>query len=340
MTEIPTHTVSTALTRVLLRQVARGGQDPDALCARAGVKRELLEDPEARLTGEQFEAIWSVAVRAADDPSFGLGFARELANAWPGGNILFSMMMNCPTVGQAMERFLRYHDIMADAIRPRMRVHGAQAQIWWDYFGPDFSMPADLGLTLLCLYVAMLRRLTDGALTLEQVRLSGPRPAEVGPLERVFRAPLTFGQERDELVAHRDFLERPIFLADPELLETLEQLAQKLLDRLFGTSALSNQVGVLLGKRLARGEAIGVELVARQLSMSVRSLQGKLKAEGSSYQQLLDEVRHKLALSYLKRPETSICDVAFMLGYSDQSAFNHAFKRWTGATPRAFRGKA
>jgi AraC-like DNA-binding protein len=337
MTEIPTHTVSTALSRVLLRHVARGGQEPDALCARAGVPRQLLEDPEARLSGEQFEAIWSAAVQAADDPHFGLGFARELASAWPGGNILFSMMMNCPTVGQAMDRFLRYHDIMADAIRPRMRVQGAQAQIGWDYFGPDFVMPADLGLTLLCLYVAMLRRLTDGELTLEQVRLSGPQPSELGPLERVFRAPLAFGQARDELVASRDFLERPIFLADPELLETLEQLAQRQLERLFGANALANQVGVLLGKRLARGEAISVERVARELSMSVRSLQSKLKAEGSSYQRLLDEVRHKLALSYLKRPGTSICDVAFMLGYSDQSAFNHAFKRWTGATPRAFR---
>lgn len=153
----------------------------------------------------------------------------------------------------------------------------------------------------------------------------------------MFCAPLVFAQRRCELVLDPGFLELPIFLADPGMRQALEQHAQQLLDRLFSSRVLSNRVAMLLGRWITRGEPLGVDLVARHLGMSTRSLQGKRKAEGGSYQKLFDTVREKLALAYLKKPDTAVCEVAFLLGYSDQSAFNHAFKRWTGKSPQQFR---
>jgi AraC-like DNA-binding protein len=331
------HTVSTDLTRVLLRYFSKAGTEPSLICDRAKIDPQVALDPEARITGAQFESIWNVAVQEAGDENFGLHFARELASSWPGGNILFNIMMNCSTVGDAIEKFLRYHDIMADAIRPKMNVDNDLVHFSWEYFGPEFKLPSKLGETLLCLYLHMLRRVTDDNLDLVEVRVTSPRPMDPELYKKIFGTRLLFEQPKDELIVKKEFLDLPIFLADPGLLQALEQFAQGLLKQLFAKNELSNKVGILLGKLLVRGEKTGVEIVAKRLAMSVRSLQGKLKEEGTSYQQMLDEVRKRVAISYLKKPDVSIFEVAFLLGYSDQSAFNHAFKRWTGRTPREFR---
>ena len=116
----------------------------------------------------------------------------------------------------------------------------------------------------------------------------------------------------------------------------MEQFAQKLLDRLYVSDVWSDKVVRLLGQLLVRGEDISIENVAKNLAMSVRNLQIKLKDEGASYRRLLDAVRKEIALSYLKENEVSVCDIAFLLGFSEQSAFNHAFKRWTGINPRQY----
>jgi len=92
----------------------------------------------------------------------------------------------------------------------------------------------------------------------------------------------------------------------------------------------------LIGKMLSRGEKPMLDAVARELAVSTRHLQNKLKEEGSTYRAILDQLRKEIALEYLSKPEVTIYDVAFLLGFSEQSAFNHAFKRWTGSIPTEY----
>jgi AraC-like DNA-binding protein len=96
----------------------------------------------------------------------------------------------------------------------------------------------------------------------------------------------------------------------------------------------------LIGSLLVRGEKNSIEIIASSLGMSPRNLQFKLKEEKTTYQNLLGAVRKEIALSYLREKEATICDIAFLLGFSEQSAFNHAFKRWTGFTPREYLRKS
>ena len=85
------------------------------------------------------------------------------------------------------------------------------------------------------------------------------------------------------------------------------------------------------------GEVPSIEALAHNLAISIRHLQRELQAKGTSYQQLLDATRKELALRYLKKPNVTVHDVAFLLGFSEPSAFHRAFKRWTGQTPRTYR---
>ena len=132
-------------------------------------------------------------------------------------------------------------------------------------------------------------------------------------------------------------LDQPIFLADPTVLTALEQLADRRMQELFSEKTLSMEVGRLINKTLLTGKETSLDVIAKGLALSPRNLQLKLKAEGVSYQIILDALRKEIALDYLREPDASNADLAFLLGYSDQSAFNHAFKRWTGKTPRQYK---
>ena len=114
--------VSINLIRILLKYLTKCGIDYDAPCKDAGIDALILNDHEARISTQQFDIIWKEAVKKADDINFGLHFGREIANSYLGGNILFSMMTNSATVGNALEIFCRYHTLMEDSILPKMKV--------------------------------------------------------------------------------------------------------------------------------------------------------------------------------------------------------------------------
>jgi AraC-like DNA-binding protein len=147
---------------------------------------------------------------------------------------------------------------------------------------------------------------------------------------------VVFGWLENELVFDRQDLSLPVFLANPELLDVLERYAQRLLERLHTPDTWAGRVTQSLGRILVQGERPSLNAVAFHLAVSTRHLQGQLQAEGTTYRSLLDQVRKELALDYLKRPDMTMCDIAFLLGFSEQSAFTHAFKRWTGSSPTEY----
>ena len=163
---------------------------------------------------------------------------------------IFNMMMNCSNVGEALERLVKYHDIVADAIRPNMDINSAGVCIFWEYFGPALKMPDQLGEALLALYTKMLRRLTDAQLVLLEIRFTSSAPDNLDLYNKIFKAPLKFGKAENELLLDIKCLDQPIFLADPTVLTALEQLADRRMQELFSEKTLSMEVGRLINKTL------------------------------------------------------------------------------------------
>jgi AraC-like DNA-binding protein len=182
-----------------------------------------------------------------------------------------------------------------------------------------------------------LRRLSENRIDPVEVRFAHPEPADATEHERVFRSPLLFRQPGNQMIIRKEDLALPIFLASPDLLEALERFADERVQDLYQRDTWADRVTHSIGQMLSRGERPGIEAAAQGLAVSTRHLQSRLKAEGVSYQQLLDRIRQEMALRYLRKPEVTICDIAFLLGFSEQSAFNHAFKKWTGKTPGEYR---
>ena len=117
-----------------------------------------------------------------------------------------------------------------------------------------------------------------------------------------------------------------------------EQYAAKIAHKISSHSEWKDRVIAYMSREIVQGRKTDIITVAKEFAVSSRNLQAKLRKEGTTFRDCLDQVKKQIALDYLARPDSNLVDVAFLLGYSEQSSFNHAFKRWTGASPGNYLG--
>ena len=172
-----------------------------------------------------------------------------------------------------------------------------------------------------------------GAMSLLQAaHFTHPEPPYRAEYERVFQAPLVFGCDRNALLLDAAWLQLKVALVTRNVFGILSAHAEALLRSLEASQTLRGQVERLLMPILHTGE-VRVSDIARRLGTSRQTLYRRLKAEGTSYEQVLDELRHRVALPYLDGRKVSVNETADQVGCSEPAAFSRAFKRWTGSSP-------
>lgn len=204
------------------------------------------------------------------------------------------------------------------------------------------SMPAEVGLVprhaaefILAAMLIAARKATAADFAPLEVRFRHAQPENLTEHRRIFRAPLRFAQPANQLVISRALLDRPLIKSDPGLSAMLDRCLRAALERIPPVTTLSGRVRHLLAIDLTGN--VGVESVAQKLHMSRRTLHRQLADEGTSFRQLLDDLRRELATRYLSEPRMATATVAFLVGFSEPSAFHRAFKRWYGTTPAEYR---
>lgn len=298
----------------------------------------LLKHPSARIPVNQYQTLWKKIVDKSKDKYFGLHFG-ESTNDFCRGNVMCAVMMNCPDIGVAIQKFIRYHSILSDLIIPKLIEDGDYAYFTWDNNIPDLTLDHHQNESNIIMLNSVLQCLSRATIDIIKIRFSHKQPDDITEHERIFNASLVFGCNRNEIIFKRDDLFKKIFLANPELLNANEKFVVELLNRLSEKKSGSDKVIRLLSNSLVSGTSLDIESVAHELASSTRKLQQKLKEEGNSYQKLYDQVRKEIALIHINKPDVSFYDVAFLLGFSEQSSFNHAFKRWTGSNPKEYKKK-
>lgn len=328
------------IVRILVKFMAQNGINLADPLEKAKIDSLMLNDAETRISTHRFYIIWKAVIQQKSFANMGLCLGHEIAGAYIKGNILFGMMANAGTLGKAIEIFCKYHLLSEDAFLPQKKIENDLACFSWETASHHFHFTRPIAEALLCAYVTILQTITDDNLKLLEVRFQHDKPLDIQEHEAVFKAPLRFNQQKNEIVIQKKFLDLSIFLSDPTLFQTLEQLAQTLLDQLYDSNIWTGKVLKLVGVAVARGERINIDSIASNLAVSPRNLQNKLTAENTTFQKILDQTRKEIALTYLYQKKTSLCDIALLLGFSEQSAFNHAFRRWTGSTPGQYRNSS
>ena len=168
-----------------------------------------------------------------------------------------------------------------------------------------------------------------------KIEYQWPKPSKHATYEEVFNVPIAYGQKETAIVFHKDQLEKPVITGDYEMLRVLVELANKKIASKGHSgfyNIVKNSVLNMIGPQFPT-----LEEVASNLNLGARTLQRKLKSEGYTFKNILENLRKEFALAYLRREDLSINQIAYMLNYSDGSTFIRSFKRWTGSTPLNYR---
>ena len=322
----PRASISTVLVRPLAAALA-----PDAVGAfydATDLTPQMLTDADARVSPAQFCVAWAEATRLSRDPTLAL----RIAEATPPGafGIVEYVCRSAPTLGAALEQWIRYLGILDDAVEVALvEEHGVAAlRVVLESEAPA---PASHELCF-ALVVRHARAMIDEDLRIEEVRFTHHATETQAARHRAFfRAPVRFGAEHTELVFGAGSLATRLSTADPNLLAILLPAAEEKHAQKTAHPPLTDQVRRALRAALTSDDA-QLEAIAARLGMTGRTLQRRLKDEGTSFQTVRDGMRRELADRYLGEG-MSFAEISFLLGFSEPSAFFRAFKRWTGLTP-------
>lgn len=319
---------------VLAAAVARG-LSPSMLLAEVGLEPQALLAPEGRVPALIALRLWHVAAELCADPSFGITAAEHIQSGSYGA--LGYAMHSSATLGEGLRRLVTFFRLVNQRATLVLLEEGDTARI--RFLVEEDVPPEVVRHPVECTLSAVLRftrKLTGERVSPLSVSFQHSAPADLSVHNRAFGDTLAFGQPHSELALSRRVLALPQRGADPSMAELMERHLRRLLQELPPEETFLVRVRGVLLEELRRGEP-SLEILSERLRLSKRTLQRRLKQEGTSLQQLLDEVRRELALRHLGESKESIAEVAFLLGFSEVSAFHRAFKRWTGSTPGEYR---
>lgn len=316
--------------------MADRGLDGHALFARAGVDTVLFDHPDKRVPFALLLNAWHLAMAEANDPTLGLFGIEHFHPAIYGS--LASIILTSPTLGDVAAQLVRFQAIPEDATHAEMSRDGDDVvlRIASPHFSDQLIRPViEYALAEV---IGMARFLTDrqhhDEIGFQSVRFRHrPAVAAAHYAARLGVEP-AFEQPCNEVRFSARLLALPTACPDPELF-------QGLLERLIARHALPDdqlvqQVEQFVMAALPRGVP-RISQLAADMHLTVRTLQRRLQQAGWGYAELLDDIRQRLARQLLRRDEVSITEVAFLLGFSEASAFHKAFHRWQGVSPGEWR---
>jgi AraC-like DNA-binding protein len=325
---------NTAATRVL-KELTEAGIASEPLLAEAGLHRRLLNRKGGWVPYENYARLLDVAAREFDDPYYGIDLAGRIDPHDYGA--LAYIGLASETLEDALLNLERYLSVQTEAWtinllmesrtaivqsrRPTVTdftryIHASEAAVASLVFAYQFF----LGQPLAPLEVQFVHPLARGR--------------KKQDIEKRLGCPVSFSNNQEQVILDRKSLQLPIVTADNHLLEILKDYCEQVLSQQPQTkSSLIAEIRQAIADRLSKGR-VTADLIATALGMTRRTMHRRLAEQDASFTDLLDDMRRDLAQKYIADPKLTFQEIAFLLGYADQSAFSVAFKRWTGQAPR------
>lgn len=321
--------------------VEQRGVDAEAILQQVGLDLSSATDPMARSPAHLGLAFWQKAMQQIDEELLGVEVALQFLPL--NFNALGYALMASENLGQMYLRLSRYAHIVTDAADIRFEVGQGAGRL--SVMGDAALLGTVDDATRWTIFDYALLTVVRGSRMLYgrdfmplEIRMQRKRPRDHARFERVFRCVPIYGCEDNTLVVDLATLNKPLSFANIEVVKASETALERYQSNL-GDKALSEQIAVVLKELLPSGEPRQEE-VAQRLNMTLRTMQRRLTEADSCYRDVLNDTRQQLAQSYLNsEPQYSVGEIAFLLGFSEVSAFTRAFRRWTGTSPREWRSQ-
>jgi AraC-like DNA-binding protein len=311
------------------------GQESSPLISEFQLPANAEALPELSLPLSTLRAFLDAAEQRSGDAFIGLHVAQAIKRGTYG--LVEYIARASPTLRDTFHRLSRYMALLNESMVASFHEDASTGTFTYGVPHEPLSYGRQANEFGLALFVHEGRQLAGQLWNPLAVTFAHPAPADFAPLTAHFGVVPTFGGGINVLTLSAATLELPVASADPALLSVLERAAGTPPPRESALPEFVQRVHEALRASLRDG-APKMDAVARQLHVSARTLQRRLSEHHTSFQDATDAVRSELARQYLKDSQLGISEVAFLLGYSELSTFDRAFKRWTGMTPREFRG--
>jgi AraC-like DNA-binding protein len=341
---MPNPTIAAGYPKALLDFAVSRGADRRTLIARSQLRPEDLKDQDNRIPLANYLALLKAGIELCNEPALSLlfGEAVRLQDI----SLVGLIGVAFDNVEEVRRQVNRYAPLTLDAddggtadAAEFVRENG---DVW-------LKSTSDIYIANPLLTEAAFARSVCGARALvasmpnfanlsfpKAIRFTHAEPSYRAEYDRIFGVPLFFNSHMNALLVDEAILNMKLPRTNPYLSEVLSARAEELLKSLEMSKTMRGRVENLLIPILHTGEA-SMDMIAVKLGLSRQTLFRKLKAEGITFEKVLDELRHKLALHYLNGKKVPVNQTAYLVGFSEPAAFSRAFKRWTGSSPRMMR---
>ncbi|HET9782869.1 MAG TPA: AraC family transcriptional regulator [Candidatus Dormibacteraeota bacterium] len=327
-----TLTVSAGLARGLIELAVSRGARRDALLEASGIRLAELTDQDNRILLARYIALMRAGKELSHDPALALHFGEindlsDISVVGLIGNASANML-------EALEQLNRYGRLVVEFAGPKDRflLTRKQGKLWLVDARDSPNEFPELTESTFARMVCTPRRFGIDNWA-EEIHVTHSAPSYRSEYDRVLGVPVTFDTEWNAIRANEAALSHPIAREPHYAFGILARHADTLLANLESSRSVRGEVERLLISMLHTGD-VGIDAVANRMSVSRQTLFRKLKAEGTTFEHTLDDLRHMLAVEYLDGKKVSVNETAYLLGFSEPAAFSHAFKRWTGRSPR------
>jgi AraC-like DNA-binding protein len=335
---MPDLTVAAGLARRLMEMAVARGASEAALAARSRIDPRDLRDHDLRIPLAKYVALMRAGKELAGDPALALHYGASVDMSE--FSVVGLLFQACETIMEAIAQINRFGRLVIEVdvgAADRFQLQRRDGALWLVDTRRNPGDFPELTEATFARFISMTRRLGDVPLV-NLVHVTHSAPAYRAEYDRVFQAPTVFESDWNAMRLEEAGLERRIAVQPRYAFAILGDHAEVLLRNLANSKSVRGRAESLLIPVLHTGEA-SIDAIARKMGFSRQTLYRRLKEEGVTFEKLLDELRHRLALHYLGGERVSVNETAYLVGFSDPAAFSRAFKRWTGASPRGMRSR-
>jgi AraC-like DNA-binding protein len=332
MTVTKEPTVGLASARAIIDYFQHLNMSPAQLADELNVDEALLTEEDQRLPLSIYQKIWELAVTKSQKPELGLCIAQQ--ESYEDLGLVAHVVLNSKTIGEGMKQYIRLFSVVNEAIELEFEESPKQAQLKFIYKNSDYYNVSDMERTL-AIAVNRTAKATGIDTMVYAVHFQHSKPAYAEKYKELFNCKVLFDQPYCEVVFDLKLLHLKPKRRNPHMRMAMLNYANQTMSRLFKRS-ISHKVKRLIEKNICDG-SFDAEMVSNQLNMSRQTMYRKLKNDGASYSELVDQVRQDKAFFLLKQSQLPLTVIAYDLGFSELSAFTRAFKRWTGKNPAEYR---
>jgi len=324
--------VNSSTAKTLTEYLLNKGIDPALLESTLKFKLQDLETSDFRLSISVYNDLWHLALEFSDDPSLGLKLAQNPYNEEMG--LVAHIFFNSPTFSAGLKQYQRYYSLVNEGMHIEIETDDEAAYVKYICDEADVYCPADMEHTL-AISVLRVKQNISASISLLAVHFEHSAPEDITLYEKIFPCSIEFDRPHCALIFKKDYLNYKLPKRSAYLYKILTHHIEALLKKVRPESTFAIKVKSLVERQLAK-DCIDAEHIAEKLYMSRHTLYRKLKLEQVSFHDLVDQVREEKAYALLDQKKHSLSEVAFLLGFSELSAFSRAFKRWTGQSPAKY----